>query len=183
MARPSDHVDGARLWRRLMELSRFGARPDGGVDRQTLTEAEIAARAHLVALGRFLLLPEDDLTLANVLKGPLFGFDDDRHLFPLAHGRGRSSLWQRLGELAGPSLDAGQVARVAHAIKGSSGNLGAMTLQDVASRLEQAGHRGESADVLARLTGDLQDEYARVEQYLRGVLAERAGTDSALQGF
>ena len=90
---------------------------------------------------------------------------------------------ERLGELAGPSLDAGQVARVAHAIKGSSGNLGAMTLQDVASRLEQAGHRGESADVLARLTGDLQDEYARVEQYLRGVLAERAGTDSALQGF
>ncbi|KMO43650.1 allantoate amidohydrolase [Methylobacterium tarhaniae] len=54
MARPSDHVDGARLWRRLMDLSRFGARADGGVDRQTLTQAEIAARAHLVALGRSL---------------------------------------------------------------------------------------------------------------------------------
>jgi len=87
---------------------------------------------------------------------------------------------ERLGELAGPALDAGRVARVAHAIKGSSGNLGAMTLQDVASRLEQAGHRGESPDVLARLTSDLQQEYARVDEYLRGVLAARTGADSAV---
>ena len=88
---------------------------------------------------------------------------------------------ERLNELAGP-VDAAQVARVAHAIKGSAGNLGAMTLQDVASRLEQAGHRGESADALARLTTELHEEYARVEQYLRGVVAERAGTDPALNG-
>lgn len=52
--RPSDRVDGERLWLRLTDLARFGARPDGGVDRQTLTEPEIAARAHLVALGRSL---------------------------------------------------------------------------------------------------------------------------------
>ncbi|OAS18812.1 M20 family metallo-hydrolase [Methylobacterium platani] len=66
MARPSDHVDGARLWRRLMDLSRFGARPDGGVDRQTLTPAEIAARADLVALGRSLGLEPFTDAAANL---------------------------------------------------------------------------------------------------------------------
>ncbi|MDT7950760.1 MAG: M20 family metallo-hydrolase [Acetobacteraceae bacterium] len=50
--RPSQHVDGGRLWQRLMELAAFGARPDGGVDRQALTADEIAARAALVEWGR-----------------------------------------------------------------------------------------------------------------------------------
>src|SRR5690606_41637468 len=42
-----------------------------GADRLVLTE-HIAVQ-DLVALGRFLLLPEDDLSLAAVLKSPLFG--------------------------------------------------------------------------------------------------------------
>ncbi|MET4275677.1 MULTISPECIES: M20 family metallo-hydrolase [unclassified Bradyrhizobium] len=50
--RPSDRVDGARLLARLMDLARFGAREDGGVDRQALTAAEILARAELVRWGR-----------------------------------------------------------------------------------------------------------------------------------
>ncbi len=37
-----------------MALAAFGARPDGGVDRQTLTGAEVEARAQLVAWGRAL---------------------------------------------------------------------------------------------------------------------------------
>ena len=83
MARPSDHVDGERLWTRLMALARFGARPDGGVDRQALTPAEIEARAGLVAWGRavglepytdaaanlFLRLPGREPDLAPVLAG------------------------------------------------------------------------------------------------------------------
>ena len=54
----------------------------------------------LVALGHFLLLPEDDLTLATVLKGPLFGISEEA-LFLLAYGRGRETLWQRLRRRAG----------------------------------------------------------------------------------
>lgn len=81
--RPSDRVDGSRLWNRLMDLARFGAREDGGVDRQTLTEAEIAARAQLIDWGRtlgltpftdaaanlFLRLEGSDPTLPPVLTG------------------------------------------------------------------------------------------------------------------
>ena len=68
-----------------------------GVDRMVLTEQ--MAVMDLVALGRFLLLPEDDLTLATVLKGPLIGLDEDQ-LFRLAHGR-KGSLWEALKHKAG----------------------------------------------------------------------------------
>ena len=64
-----------------------------GVDRMVLTE-QIAVM-DLLALGAFLLLPEDDLTLATVLKTPLLGLDEDA-LFALAHARGARSLWQTL---------------------------------------------------------------------------------------
>ncbi|MCH8184217.1 MAG: UvrD-helicase domain-containing protein, partial [Proteobacteria bacterium] len=79
--------------------------PVAGADRMVLSDQ--LAVMDLVALGRFVLLPEDDLTLAVVLKGPLFGFDDAR-LFDLAHGRGKTKLWDRLKER---SRDAGDFAR------------------------------------------------------------------------
>src|SRR3546814_16055189 len=60
--------------------------------------AEQLAVADLMALARFLLLPEDDLTLAVVLKSPLGGLDEDQ-LFALAVQR-KGTLWHRLGEIA-----------------------------------------------------------------------------------
>ena len=66
--------------------------PVAGADRLRLTE-QIAVE-DLVALGDFLTLPEDDLALAEVLKSPLFGFDDDQ-LLTIAHGR-KGTLWKAL---------------------------------------------------------------------------------------
>jgi len=66
--------------------------PVAGVDRMVL--ADQLAVMDLIALGRFLLLPEDDLTLATILKGPLFGFSEDE-LFELAHPR-EGTLWHEL---------------------------------------------------------------------------------------
>jgi ATP-dependent helicase/nuclease subunit A len=68
-----------------------------GVDRMVLTDHIVVM--DLIALGEFLLLPQDDLNLAVVLKSPLIGFSED-DLFALAHGRGEMSLWERLRELA-----------------------------------------------------------------------------------
>ena len=48
----------------------------------------------LLVLADALIQPEDDLALATVLKGPLFGLGED-DLFKLAHGR-EGSLWQAL---------------------------------------------------------------------------------------
>jgi ATP-dependent helicase/nuclease subunit A len=76
----------------LRELKQRGV-PVAGADRLTLSE-QLAVK-DLVALGQFLLLPEDDLTLAVVLKGPLFGASEEQ-LFTLAYDRGICSLWSRL---------------------------------------------------------------------------------------
>jgi ATP-dependent helicase/nuclease subunit A len=67
--------------------------PVAGVDRMVLT-AQLAIE-DLVALGQFLLLPDDDLTLASLLKSPLYGIDEAA-LFRLAHGRGDRRLWDEL---------------------------------------------------------------------------------------
>jgi ATP-dependent helicase/nuclease subunit A len=67
--------------------------PVAGADRLQLTE-QLAVQ-DLVALGQFLLLPEDDLTLATVLKGPLFGISEDA-LYRLAYDRAGQNMWQRL---------------------------------------------------------------------------------------
>ena len=65
-----------------------------GVDKIKLLE-QIAVQ-DLVSFGKFLLLPTDDLTLAEVLKSPLFGLDD-KDLEKLCCERGKGvSLWSRL---------------------------------------------------------------------------------------
>jgi ATP-dependent helicase/nuclease subunit A len=68
-----------------------------GVDRLVLTEH--LAVMDLMALGRFALLPEDDLTLACVLKSPLVGLSED-DLFQLAYKR-EGNLWRALDARAG----------------------------------------------------------------------------------
>ena len=55
-----------------------------GVDKLKLLE-QIAVQ-DLISLGKFLLLPTDDLSLAEVLKSPIFGLTDD-DLFKLCYQR------------------------------------------------------------------------------------------------
>lgn len=66
--------------------------PVSGADRLVLTDH--IAIMDLLALGQFVLLPEDDLTLACVLRSPLIGMSED-DLFSLAHGR-TGPLWASL---------------------------------------------------------------------------------------
>lgn len=70
--------------------------PVAGRDRLTL--AEHPAVEDLVALGRAILLPQDDLALAITLKTPLFGLDDD-DLMRFAPAR-QGSLRQAFREAA-----------------------------------------------------------------------------------
>lgn len=66
-----------------------------GADKLVLAK-QIAVQ-DLVSLGKFLLLPNDDLSLAEVLKSPLFGIDDD-DLLELCYGRRTALLWSKLGD-------------------------------------------------------------------------------------
>lgn len=76
----------------ILSLKKEGI-PVAGPDRLSLLN-EIAIQ-DLIALGDFLLLPEDDLTLACILKSPLIGLEEE-DLFELAYDRQEDTLWQRL---------------------------------------------------------------------------------------
>ncbi len=99
--RPMRHGDILILVRRrktvfnevIAALKRAGM-PVAGVDRLQIAE-ELAVR-DVLSLFRFLDLPQDDLSLAEALRSPLFGFSES-DLFALAPGR-RGTLWQALEE-------------------------------------------------------------------------------------
>jgi len=79
----------------ISELRKAGI-PVAGADRLKLSEN--IAILDMMALVQFVDLPDDDYSLACVLKSPLVptALTEDQ-LFKLAHGRDATSLWARLG--------------------------------------------------------------------------------------
>jgi ATP-dependent helicase/nuclease subunit A len=77
----------------IRQLKRRGV-PVAGADRIKL-QNQIAVM-DLVALGRFALLPEDDLNLAALLRSPLIGIDEEQ-LFALSRPR-KGALWRELAD-------------------------------------------------------------------------------------
>jgi ATP-dependent helicase/nuclease subunit A len=71
--------------------------PVAGADRLVLT-GHIAVK-DLLAIARFVQQPEDDLSLAALLRSPIFGLSDEE-LFDLAHDRGRTSLHEAMRDKA-----------------------------------------------------------------------------------
>ncbi|MBL8831486.1 MAG: double-strand break repair helicase AddA, partial [Rhodospirillales bacterium] len=145
--------------------------PVAGADRMVL--ADQIAVMDLLSLARFCLLPADDLSLAEVLKSPLYGFDDD-DLFALA--------WNRPGQLW-PALRAGAAGNAKR-------QAAADELSDILARAdfvppyELFAHLLDARDgrrrMLARLGPDAADP---LDEFLAACLsAEHAGV-SSLQGF
>ena len=84
------------LFREIIRACKARGVPMAGADRLKLG-AELAVK-DLTALLSFLATPEDDLSLAAVLKSPIFGWSE-AELYALAHPRpARSFLWQALRE-------------------------------------------------------------------------------------
>jgi ATP-dependent helicase/nuclease subunit A len=75
----------------IRALKRRGV-PVAGADRLSLSSH--IAFEDLLALGRFILFPDDDLTLAALLKSPFCALIDD-DVYALAKGR-RATLWAEL---------------------------------------------------------------------------------------
>lgn len=90
----------------VRELKRRGIAV-AGADRMVLMDQ--LAVMDLMAAGRFALLPDDDLTLAALLKSPLIGLDEDA-LFRFAQGRS-GSLWRALEAAARDGDGAAATAR------------------------------------------------------------------------
>lgn len=88
------------LFDALIKALKAKGLPVAGADRLVLKD-HIGVQDCLNLI-RFALLPSDDLTLAEILRGPFCNLvDDDAHLFPLAHNRD-NSLWDALQGSANP---------------------------------------------------------------------------------
>ncbi len=70
--------------------------PVNGIDRMVLSK-QIAVQ-DMIAAAQFALMPQDDLSLAVLLKSPFIGFSED-DLFATSYGRS-GSLWDSLRQLA-----------------------------------------------------------------------------------
>ncbi|MET4732438.1 ATP-dependent helicase/nuclease subunit A [Thalassospira sp. MBR-102] len=153
--------------------------PVAGVDRMQITDQ--LAVMDLIAFGRFLLMPEDDLTLAEVLKSPLIGFDDDQ-LFAIAHNRPRT-LWLALREKAG-SDDADPAFLSAYEFLFKW--LGRVDYERPFELFaELLGGRGDDArGVRARLVGRLGIEANDpIDEFLNLAMGYEADHAPTLQGF
>ncbi len=81
------------LFAEIIRACKSEGLPIAGADRLKVG-AELAVK-DLAALLSFLATPEDSLSLATVLKSPLFGWTE-QHLFDLAHRREETYLWAAL---------------------------------------------------------------------------------------
>ena len=81
------------LFHEIIKACKKRGLPISGADRLKLMD-EIAVK-DLIALLSFLSSPQDDLSLATVLKSPLFSWSE-RELFDLAHDREDKFLWEEL---------------------------------------------------------------------------------------
>ena len=141
--------------------------PVAGVDRMVL--ADQLAVMDLIALGRFLLLPEDDLTLATILKGPLFGFSEER-LFELAYAR-EGTLW---AELQRRAAENGDFTRAHEELATLLGEVDYTRPYDLFARV--LGPRGGRRRLVARLGVEANDP---LDEFLAAALAfERQHTPS-----
>ena len=147
--------------------------PVAGADRMVLTE-QLAVQ-DLVALGQFLLLPEDDLTLATVLKGPLFGISEDQ-LFALAYDRGDQHLWTRLRRRADGDLLLAHRRRLCCAICCARADF----VPPYELYAEILGARGGRRAMLERLGPEAADP---IEEFLALALAYEREHVPSLQGF
>ena len=70
--------------------------PVAGVDRLVLTD--YIAVQDLIGLAKFVLLPEDDLNLAEILKSPLCRLSEE-DLYKVCYDRGNKSVYEQVCEL------------------------------------------------------------------------------------
>ncbi|KAF0104997.1 MAG: ATP-dependent exoDNAse beta subunit [Rhodospirillaceae bacterium] len=141
-----------------------------GVDRLNLGQ-ELAIQ-DLLAMARFVLLPQDDLNLAALLKSPLIGVDEDQ-LFTLAWKR-TGHLWRALRERSGEAPFAAAYAALAEWLKRADYD----TPFDFFARA--LGPEGGRRRLLQRLGREASDP---IDELLARALQYQGIEGGSLQGF
>jgi len=166
------------LFEEIIRRLKLNGVPVAGADRMTLPDQLVVE--DLLSLGRFALLPQDDLALAEVLKSPAFHpvssplpvIDDDA-LFDLSQRPGRR-LWDKLRHCVDPRFAEARAALDAVRARVETDAPYAL----FAGFLTGASATGESrlSRIYARLGEEARDP---VEEFLSRALAhEREGAPS-----
>ncbi len=156
------------------ELKRRGDIPVAGADRLVLT-SHIAIQ-DLMALGRFLLLPEDDLSLAAVLKSPLFNLSEE-DIFAVAALRGdNESVWQHLRKYAADGHE--RLGAAAARLELFLAQSRSLSVHDFYARV--LGSHGGRRQFLARLGTEVSDI---IDEFLTFALDHETSGLPGLQSF
>ena len=142
----------------------------GGSDRMVLSDQ--LPVMDLAALARFVLLPEDNLNLAVVLKSPFIGLGEAA-LFDLAHHRA-GSLWRELRVRAGDRDDFGQAYRILSELLARADTM--PPYQFFAEFLATGGRR----QIVQRLGAEANDP---IDELLAAALEFERTHPASLQGF
>jgi N-carbamoyl-L-amino-acid hydrolase len=177
--RLSDQVNESRLWQRHMDLAQIGATAGGGVDRQALTDAELAAWRLLCGWAQSRGLPVFTDPLGNLfvrLPGRVPGLAPvmtGSHLDTQPTGGRFDGVYGVLAgfEVLEAYLDAGvqpyrdievvswmneEGARFAPGMMGSAGFCGSRRVQDIRDVTDSGGTSvGQALDRLAVFMGDV----------------------------
>lgn len=156
------------LFEEILRALKQAGIPVAGADRLALSQHIIFD--DLVALGRFLLHPDDELNLASLLKSPFGGLDDDS-LYDLAHARGREGLWARLQRRAEERADWSEACRF---LTGALADAKVRAPFELYARiLDQSDSTGRSMRqrLLRRLGAEAEDA---LDEFLNQVLAAEA---------
>ena len=153
----------------IIRACKMAALPIAGADRLKVG-AETAVR-DLGALLAFLATPDDSLSLATVLKSPLFGWSE-QDLFTLAHHRDTEHLW--------PSLRAKETEypKTVSILKDLRGQIDFMRPYDLIERMLT--RHGGRKNLLARLGAEAEDG---INALLSQALSYERASVPSLTGF
>lgn len=155
----------------IRALKTAGA-PVAGADRLKLSQHIVFD--DLKALARFALFPGDDLTVAEVLRGPFCDVDEDS-LFELAGREKRDGLWHELKRRADERPEWGGALDLLNAARGARDLDPFGFFSRLLNRVDATGQSGR-ARILTRLGREAEEA---IDETLNQVLAAegRGGTD------
>lgn len=156
------------------ELKRRGDIPVAGADRLVLT-SHIAIQ-DLMALGRFLLLPEDDLSLAAVLKSPFFNLSEEDIFAVAALRDDNESVWHHLRKYAADGHE--RLGAAAARLELFLAQSRSLSVHDFYARV--LGSHGGRRQFLARLGTEVSDI---IDEFLTFALDHETSGLPGLQSF
>jgi ATP-dependent helicase/nuclease subunit A len=165
------------LFEEILRALKQAGVPVAGADRLALSQHIVFD--DLLALARFALFPEDDLTLAALLRSPFCSLEDE-DLHRLAYGRGQASLWRTIQARAAEAPAWAEAAGLlGWAVQAAPARRPFEFYAEALARRDGEG-RSMRARLLRRLGAEAEDA---LEEFLAQALAAEARGVHELEGL